>query len=117
VRTIVTILAVACAISTTACDITPTPTQTTTTTPTTPGKQWSMPDLVGKGLQDAQDQIQKLTGDKLFYTGSHDLSGQGRHQVVDDNWKVCTQNVAPGAALTPASKIDFGVVKLEESCP
>jgi hypothetical protein len=114
VRTIATILAVACAILTTACETPPSPTETTTTTP---GKQWSMPDLVGKGLQDAQDQIQKLTGDKVFYTSSHDLAGQGRHQVVDDNWKVCTQNVKPGAALTPTSKLDFGVVKLEESCP
>jgi hypothetical protein len=123
VRTIATIVSIACAVATvtTACETTPF--RNPSPDPTSPGsappaaRQWAMPDLVGRGLQDAQDQIQKLTGDRVFYTGSHDLSGQGRHQVVDANWKVCTQNIAPGAAVTPTAKIDFGVVKTDESCP
>lgn len=76
-----------------------------------------MPDLVGQVLQDAQDQIQALTGGAIFFTGSHDLSGEDRNQVLDANWKVCTQNVAPGTAVTPESTIDVGVVKLDEACP
>jgi len=79
--------------------------------------QWAMPDLVGATLQDAQDQIQALTAGAVFRTGSHDLGGQDRNQVLDRNWQVCTQNVAPGATLTAASQVDFGVVKLEEACP
>jgi hypothetical protein len=78
---------------------------------------WTMPDLAGATLQDAQDQVQALTGGAVFFTESHDLSGRDRNQVLDANWKVCTQNVAPGAALTAASKVDFGVVKLDEACP
>jgi hypothetical protein len=75
-----------------------------------------MPDLVGSVLQDAQDSIQRLTGYGIAITTSHDATGAGRMQVADRNWKVCTQNVPPGAAITSSSRIDFGVVKLDESC-
>ena len=75
-----------------------------------------MPDLVGSNLQQAQDQIQKLTGNPVFLTTSHDVTGKKRNQVVDSNWKVCTQNVAAGSQFTEKSVIDFGAVKNEESC-
>jgi hypothetical protein len=80
-------------------------------------KQWVMPNLVGSNLQQAQDQMQKLTGDPVFLTRSHDATGKSRHQVLDSNWKVCSQNVAAGAQITRDSAIDFGAVKNEESCP
>ena len=76
-----------------------------------------MPDLVGETLQEAQDRIQALTDGAVLISVSHDLTGQDRSQVLDRNWQVCTQNIAPGAALTADSEVDFGVVKLEESCP
>jgi len=79
--------------------------------------QWTMPDLVGAGLQEAQDRIQELTDGQLLVTDSHDALGQDRGQVDDDNWKVCTQNVAAGTAITTDTRIDFGVVRVEESCP
>ncbi|MEV4317122.1 PASTA domain-containing protein [Actinocrispum sp. NPDC049592] len=82
-----------------------------------PAKQWAMPNLVGSNLQQAQDQMQKLTGDPVFLTTSHDATGQKRHQVLDKNWKVCSQSVAPGTQITLDSPIDFGAVKNEESCP
>lgn len=82
-----------------------------------PAEQWVMPDLTGTVLQDAQDAIQSLTGGAVYFTDSHDLSGKARHQVMDDNWKVCDQNIAAGSTLSTTSKIDFGVVKLDESCP
>lgn len=79
--------------------------------------RWVMPNLIGATLQDAQDQIQSLTTGAVFFTNSHDLGGQDRNQVLDSNWQVCAQNIAPGATLTAESQVDFGVVKLEESCP
>lgn len=82
-----------------------------------PTPQWTMPDLGGATLQDAQDQIQTLTGGAVYFTESHDLSGENRNQVMDANWKVCTQNLKPGAPVTTETQIDFGVVKLEETCP
>ncbi len=94
---------------------TPAPGHTTTTTRSV--QHWAMPNLVGSGLQDAQDAIQKLTGNVVFFTSSHDVTGQGRHQVLDRNWKVCDQNVAAGAQIQVGVKIDFGVVKLAEKCP
>ena len=91
------------------------------TTPAAPpvGSQetsWIMPNLVGSGLQDAQDGIQRLTNYGIAITTSHDATGAGRMQVADRNWKVCNQNVPPGATITSSSRIDFGVVKLDESC-
>ena len=75
-----------------------------------------MPKLVGRNLQDAQDAIQALTGNAIFFTKSHDATGRGRHQVLDRDWKVCSQNVRPGAAITTTTVIDFGAAKLGEDC-
>lgn len=77
---------------------------------------WQMPDLVGVNLQDAQDRIQALTGNVIFVTRSHDASGAGRQQVLDRNWKVCTQNIKAGQKISKDSQIDFGAVKLTERC-
>ena len=79
---------------------------------------WTMPNLIGKDLQGAQDAIQSLTADAVWYTGSTDLTGEGRMQIDDRNWVVCTSTPAPGAAITESTKIDFGVVRKDiESCP
>lgn len=78
---------------------------------------WDMPNEVGVNLQQAQNDIQKLTGNLIFFTSSHDVSGQGRHQILDKDWKVCSQNIPVGGPITIGTKIDFGTVKLAESCP
>jgi hypothetical protein len=73
----------------------------------------SLPNLVGRGLQNAQDTAQAAGFDVLK---SHDALGRGRHQISDREWKVCFQNPAPGPVPT-TSPLDFGAVKLAESCP
>jgi hypothetical protein len=79
---------------------------------------WTMPDLTGKDLQTAQDAIQSLTNDGVFFTTSHDATGQGRHQILDRDWQVCSEDPTPGSKITPDTKIDFGVVRVEtEQCP
>ena len=75
-----------------------------------------MPNELGKVLQDAQDDLQRVSGDPIFVSHSHDLLGS-RLQVLDRNWKVCNQNVAAGSTASEIEHIDFGVVKLDESCP
>lgn len=97
----------------------PTAATGTTTAPTTSAapREWTMPNLVGGNLQDAQNRIQALTGDPLFLTSSHDATGRQRFQIRDRDWRVCTQNVAPGARFAMSAKIDFGAVKLTERCP
>jgi hypothetical protein len=80
------------------------------------GTSWTMPDLVGSNLQDAQNAVQDLTDFEIAVTTSHDSTGAGRQQVVDRNWKVCSQSVAPGTTITKGTRIDFGTVKLDEDC-
>ncbi|MFD1048457.1 PASTA domain-containing protein, partial [Kibdelosporangium lantanae] len=89
----------------------------TTPTGSAPAKEWTMPDMVGKGLQEAQDAMQKLTGDPVFLTTSHDATGAKRQQLVDHNWKVCSQTPAAGTKINMKSVVDFGAVKTGESCP
>jgi hypothetical protein len=81
------------------------------------GGSWTMPDLIGKDLQGAQDEIQSLTDDEVFFTDSHDVSGEDRSQILDRDWQVCTQDPAPGEKLTPDTNVDFGVVRVSEQCP
>lgn len=76
-----------------------------------------MPSLVGQSLQAAQDAVQALTGHAVFFTSSTDATGQGRAQVLDANWKVCSQNIRPGETITAAATIEFAAVKLDEQCP
>lgn len=118
-RTTAAIGICALALATAGCDAVPVENNPGSSVRPTTGQaaQWVMPNLVGTVLQDAQDQIQRMTAGAIYFTDSHDVSGQGRHQVADDNWRVCDQNVPPGTTLTSTSKIDFGVVKLDETCP
>ncbi|MFJ9695391.1 hypothetical protein [Kitasatospora sp. NPDC101183] len=78
-----------------------------------PAKVGTLPDLVGKGLQTAQDTAQAAGFHNLT---SHDALGRDRNQIADRNWKVCTQTPAPGEQAATA-KIDLGAVKLDETCP
>ncbi|MHC3450323.1 MULTISPECIES: PASTA domain-containing protein [Streptomyces] len=72
-----------------------------------------LPDMVGKGLQSAQDEAQAAG---FYHLTSHDALGRGRNQILDRSWKVCSQTPAPGTHATD-TKVDFGTVKLEETCP
>lgn len=95
---------------------------TTTSPPTTApaaaaDTSWVMPSLVGATLQDAQDAVQELTGFGIAVTTSTDATGAGRMQVLDANWTVCAQSVAPGTTITADTDIDFAAVQLDESCP
>jgi hypothetical protein len=94
------------------------PTAAPTTVPPPPPPpvvDFPMPAVVGMDLQSAQNLIQTHG---VFLSLSHDLLGS-RNQVLDSNWVVCTQNIAPGQQVTGdvEGAIDLGVVKREESCP
>lgn len=107
--------------ATTAAATTATTTEPATTAapgpPSPIAESWSMPDLVGRTLQEAQDEVQRLTDFGVFFTTSSDATGQGRAQLVDSNWVVCAQSVAPGTAITAGSRIEFSSVKVTERCP
>lgn len=79
---------------------------------------WTMPNLIGMDLQGAQDAIQSVSGGQVWFSSSTDLTGQGRAQLSDRNWQVCSSTPAPGATLTASTSIDFGVVRIDsEECP
>ncbi|WSL71536.1 hypothetical protein OIE75_29945 [Streptomyces sp. NBC_01723] len=74
----------------------------------------TVPNFVGMGLQSAQDKAQEVG----FYSlDSHDALGRDRMQAFDRNWKVCSQNVKAGTSAATDTSLDFGAVKLEETCP
>jgi hypothetical protein len=69
-----------------------------------------MPDVVCQNLQDAQDAIQRAGH---FFSTSHDETGQGRHQILDRDWVVVSQDPPAGATIT--GDPDLGVVKYGET--
>ncbi|MGH2884172.1 MAG: hypothetical protein ACRDPA_16010 [Solirubrobacteraceae bacterium] len=75
-----------------------------------------MPSEIGMDLQSAQDDLQRVSGDPIFFSHSHDLL-EDRFQILDRDWQVCTQNVDAGTRVGAVAHIDFGVVKSYESCP
>ncbi|UXY33851.1 PASTA domain-containing protein [Streptomyces albidocamelliae] len=92
----------------------------TTSTATSPGDgkadgdRKTVPDVVGMGLQSAQDAAQAAGFHRLT---SHDSLGRARMQILDRDWKVCAQNVEAGAVRATDTELDFGAVKLDETCP
>jgi hypothetical protein len=77
------------------------------------GSTGSLPNLVARGLQNAQDVAQQAGFTRLT---SHDALGRGRHQVLDRDWKVCFQSPAPGAHAESVT-VDLGTVRTSEKCP
>ncbi len=73
-----------------------------------------MPPVVGMGLQDAQDLLQSLGA---YTLDQQDASGLGRVQVLDRNWKVCTQQPAAGSVVPVSTMVALASVKLTETCP
>jgi PASTA domain len=78
--------------------------------------QWEMPDVVGMNLQAAQDHLQSVTDYGVPLSTSTDATGQGRPQLMDRNWVVCSQSPAAGATLAAGDVPDLVVVKDDESC-
>ncbi|MFK0046240.1 hypothetical protein ACIQU4_19480 [Streptomyces sp. NPDC090741] len=95
----------------------PSAARSTPSAPATNGpaaKAAALPNLVGKGLQTAQDEAQAAG---FLILKSHDALGRDRLQALDRNWKVCSQTPAAGASIDTSTTVDFGAVKLEETCP
>lgn len=72
-----------------------------------------LPDLTGETLQAAQDTAQSVG---FYGLTSFDATGAARMQLLDRNWRVCSQTPAAGSHPTDTI-VDFSTVKTEESCP
>lgn len=73
----------------------------------------SLPNLVGMVLQDAQDKAQAAG----FYGLNDKDALYDRFQVIDSNWKVCSQEPGPGAYNPDTTNVVLYAVKLDETCP
>lgn len=82
--------------------------------PTAAPETFAMPDVVGINLQEAQDSLQSLGS---YFMDQEDASGEGRVQLVDSNWTVCTQEPAPGTEVPIEATVMLAAVKDDESCP
>ncbi|MFI1166550.1 PASTA domain-containing protein [Streptomyces sp. NPDC020801] len=103
----------------TACQPTKTNGGTSSSTASTgsnnkPSSKKAVPNFVGMGLQSAQDAAQKAG---FYNLKSHDSLGRDRMQILDRDWKVCSQNVKADTQADTSTKLDFGAVKLDETCP
>ena len=74
----------------------------------------AVPDLIGKGLATAETDAQAAGFGNI---ATHDASGRGRLQILDRDWKVCSQAPPGGRSASTATQISLGVVKLGETCP
>lgn len=99
-------------VATKAAPAAPAPTTTVSEAPTPTGMV--VPRSIGMGLQAAQDAAQAVG---FWNLTSHDSAGRDRMQVFDRDWKVCSQKPAAGTKVSADTKLDFGTVKLAESCP
>jgi beta-lactam-binding protein with PASTA domain len=73
----------------------------------------TLPGVEGKGLQWAKAQTTSAGFDTIE---AHDALGRDRKWRDDKDWMVCFQQ--PAAGSRPAgTKVELGVVKIEESCP
>ncbi|GAA5153416.1 hypothetical protein GCM10023340_35430 [Nocardioides marinquilinus] len=81
------------------------------------GDSFALPDETGKNLQAAQDDVQAVSGIPFFVTFSEDASGEGRAQILDSGWQVCSQQPAAGTMVSVEDDITFFVVRVSESCP
>lgn len=75
---------------------------------------FTMPIVTGLNLQDAQDILQSLGS---YLLDQQDASGEGRAQLIDSNWKVCSQEPAAGDDVPLTATIILTAVKTDEVCP
>ncbi|MFJ9849593.1 hypothetical protein [Streptomyces sp. NPDC101150] len=81
----------------------PTPTSEDTEDEETSDKA-ELPDFTGKQLQAAQDGAQ---GAGFYFLDSDDATGQGRMQLWDRNWQVCSQEPAGGESYSTDETVTF----------
>ncbi len=92
----------------------PEPTEEPTPEATEEPETFKMPKLVGENLQLAQDRLQARGS---YVLTQEDALGLNRFQVLDSNWKVCSQKPRAGKRVPVDRLVVLDAVKLTESCP
>jgi hypothetical protein len=81
------------------------------------GDEFVMPQTAGMDLQLAQDTLQSVSDNPLFYSESVDATGAGRGQWLDSGWQVCWSEPAAGEVVGQSDTPTFAVVRVSENCP
>jgi len=76
--------------------------------------RFTMPEVVGMNLQDAQDLLQSRGS---YLLDQADATSQDRFQLLDAQWQVCHQLPAAGSHVLKTRIVRLDVVKLDENCP
>ncbi|GLY13763.1 hypothetical protein Kisp01_07790 [Kineosporia sp. NBRC 101677] len=76
--------------------------------------RFTMPDLVGRNLQQAQDDLQARGS---YLLDQVDATDQDRFQLLDSGWKVCRQSPVAGKQVLKTKLVRLEAVKLSENCP
>lgn len=76
--------------------------------------RFTMPALVGRNLQTAQDVLQARGS---YLLDQVDATSQNRFQLLDSDWKVCHQSPAAGTQVLKTRLVRLEAVKLSERCP
>ncbi len=100
----------------TAAQIVPTPAHTLSVA--NAGLRFTMPNEVGKTLPVAQADLQRVSGNPLYFTTTSDARGQNRYPIVASSWKVCSTSVKAGQTVDASTTtVDIALVKTTEQCP
>lgn len=75
---------------------------------------FAMPKLGGANLQGAQNTLQSFGS---YLLNQVDATGAHRSQVLDREWKVCSQTPKPGTRTSILALVTLRSVKLGETCP
>lgn len=92
----------------------PTPAAAAKPAAAAPAATFIMPNLIGKNLQGSQDLLQSMGS---YLMSQEDATSAGRVQILDRNWKVCSQDPAPGTRVSVDALVTLWNVKNNESCP
>jgi beta-lactam-binding protein with PASTA domain len=76
--------------------------------------RFTMPALVGRNLQTAQDELQSRGS---YLLDQVDATNQNRFQLLDSDWKVCHQSPAAGTQALKTKLVRLEAVKIGEKCP
>lgn len=71
----------------------------------------TVPNVVGKIHQDAQDTMQAAG---LFNLAEEDATGQGRMLIIDRNWRVVSQSPRPGSRVSEDTTVTLRSKKLTD---
>ncbi len=78
---------------------------------------FTMPDLTGKPLPQAEKAVQQAARNALFQIHPEDATPAGRRPEPAQGWKVCGQDIAAGQTTDQTSTLTLRVARLGESCP